>query len=838
MLGALGTDVRYGLRLMRRSPTFTLTAIVVLSLGIGVNTALFSIVNSLFNRDLHVRAQEQLFYIFNILPSGQEFGMMDRGRSDLLRNAARDLAEFTLATEYHARVSIDENTQSLSGGFVTRDYFEFLGVPLALGRGFRAEDDNPGNPELSIVIGHDLWMKQFNGRADVIGHRVRVADKFYQVIGVASRSFSGLSSPLDPQQFWITGTQATGSARWGGGLVGRLKPGATVDQIRALVAARMPSLLEETWKALPEWRDRYPNYLRGPLPVYKVTDLDDPSDPKAKLIPTNVLAALTTVVGLVLLIATTNIAGLLLARGITRTGEVAVRQALGAGRGRLVRQILTESVLLSGAGGILGAGLGAVLVRIFSALTPSTLAIDVTVDGRVLLFAILVCVGSGVLVGMAPAVQAAKVNVLEALGSGLVGSRRTGAGLRRWIVVPQVAFALVLLLVAAVHVRTLSAIELSDLGYRTSGSIVFAAGRWGPPRGRFTTNEAYWANQAKEAAAARAFNQAALDRVKQIPGVESAAMTTGLPLQSFFIRSATPVIERDAYFARVGSHAGATRQLVSDDYFNLMSMRLLRGRTFDGRDQFNGKRTAVISEALARALWPTTDPIGQTLAFLSDNTGQQLEWLEVIGIVNDVDPVLRNVGEWSFVYLSIAQEWNSDPGYVLVRGRGDQAALIRGVKDAILGADTFAEVTRVQTMDQMVGEILYPRRLAAGILSVAGLIGLTLACIGLYGIVSYAAAQRQRELGIRATLGAGKRDLVRLVLSEGAGVVTVGIAGGLILAVIALRVTAGVVPDLPSIDPAAFVLVPFVLVGVVLAACFLPALRAANIDPARVLRGD
>jgi putative ABC transport system permease protein len=467
--------------------------------------------------------------------------------------------------------------------------------------------------------------------------------------------------------------------------------------------------------------------------------------------------------------------------------------------------------------------------------------VDVSVDWRVLLFAVAVavCVGAGIVVGLAPALQAARVNVLEALGSGIVGARVVRTRLRHWIVIPQVALSLVLLLVAAVHVRALMRFELADLGYRTDGAIVLTIGRW-EPREPIATQSQRTREEAQRAPAARVrlFNRAVLDRVASLPQVTSAAIAASLPVYST-TSELTPVVPRDDYDAGGPPRGAATRAVVSDGYFDAMGMRLLAGRRFDDRDgpyeQF-GPRVAVVSEALARRLWPAGNAVGGSLAFLSDSPGQRPEWLEVVGVVNEVDPILDDVGERPQVYVPLKQEWRGSARHLVVRGAGDQAALIGDLKAAVVGADAFAEVSQVRTMEQVVGEILYPRRLAAAILTAAGGIGLLLACIGLYGVVSYSVAQRLREIGIRTTLGAERGDIVALVLREGAKVAGIGIAAGLGLAWVALRWSAGIVPDVPVMDVVSFTVVPAVLAGVVIAASVVPARRAARVDPAQVLR--
>jgi putative ABC transport system permease protein len=379
-------------------------------------------------------------------------------------------------------------------------------------------------------------------------------------------------------------------------------------------------------------------------------------------------------------------------------------------------------------------------------------------------------------------------------------------------------------------------IERHDLGYRTDGSIVLTVGRWGPPTFPPRIRRTAEAAEA-EAASVRTFNRSILARLAGVTGLDAFALTTRVPLHGSTGEPAR-VIEQQAHAAGQLPHASATRLGVSDGYFNTLGVRLLHGRTFDSRDALYGKRAAVINESLARQIAPAGHVVGRSLSFVSADPSQKLDWLEIVGVVNDVKPVIDEGAVQGQVYVSLLQEWRGEARYLTARGHGDQVALVRGLKEAVIGSDTFAEVTAVQTMAQIAAEILYPRRVAAGVLAAAGLIGLALACIGLYGIVSYAAAQRQRELGIRATLGAAPDRLIALVLREGAGVVAVGILLGVGLALITLRLTAHVLPSLPTFDPVAFALMPVALVVVVVTACAIPARRAARIDPARVLRGE
>lgn len=847
VLETLWQDVKYGVRLMRRSPAFSITAALVLSLGIGVNTALFSIVNALFFKPLPVEAPEELFYLYTKNEAGQVMASFDQTMFEYFASRAPDLADYTGHWGVRMPFSVDGETEVVSGEWVRGNYFDLLGVRAQLGRILGPSEDDPANPVIGIVISDRLWNRRFKRDPDVIGRQVRIRYFTATIVGVAEPGFDGLSDPWNPSAFWASGLQMYG-AEYGrpaigyiGGPIGRLRPGVSFAEVQAFFAATLPQWKQERLdfyrtRTASQFEDTRRRMMALQVPIYRAVDTRMPFDPESRLIPPAMLAGMIAVVGLVLLIATANIAGLLLARGVTRTGEVAVRRALGAGGTRVTRQLLTESVLLAFAGGALGLAIATTLVGIFRAYTPSRFAVDVPVDVRVLLFAVAVCVGAGILVGLAPALQAARVNVLEALGSGIVGARVVRARLRHWIVVPQVALSLVLLLIAAVHVRALLKIERGDRGYRPDNAVVLNIGRWERQRPYPAPRE----TQEAQANTARVFSRAVLERVGNVPRVGAYALADRLPMTAGNT-DLKSVLTQDAYNAGLAPEASATMNIVSDGYFDAMGMRVIRGRSFDERDapyEMFQPHVAVVSESVARTLWPAGDPIGQSFTFVAENPGERINWLTVIGIVNDVEPVLDDAVERPRVYVSVVQQWRPSPYYLIVRGAGDQSALIRDVKAAVIGADAFAEVSRVQTVDQIVGEILYPRRIAAGVLTTGGLIGLLLACIGLYGVMSYSLAQRMREIGIRTTLGAERGDILALVLREGAHVVGLGAAAGTLLALLALRLTAGLLPDVPVVDLASLVGVPAVLAVVVGTACYVPARRAASIDPARVLRGE
>jgi putative ABC transport system permease protein len=834
------SDLRYAIRRMRRSPGFTAVAVVVLALGIGVNTALFSVVNALFFKPLPVRVPDELVCVYQTSSRGQVGPVLFQEGFDYLKEQAVDLIEFTSHSQRSGALSADGMTERVSGESVRSSYFDLLGVKPMLGRVLGPQEDDPANPELALVISHDLWARRFQSDPSVVGKRVELEHRTFTIVGVAAPGFRGVSDIWTPSHFWVgfqqmfPGRQSDEEAP-----IGRLKPGVSFERFRAFVEARTPQLRQLRLDSMsPDAREKLGDGIRrSRYPVFRASDLPMPFHPQSQLVPRNILVALTVVVGLVLIIASANIAGLLLARGVMRTAEIAVRRALGAAGLRVTRQLLTETVLLSLIGGVLGLVIAWNVVALFRAYTPATFVLDVPMDLRVLFFAVAVCIGAGVLVGVAPALQAAKVGVLEALGSGIAGARHVHGRLKHWIVVPQVGLSLVLLTVAAIHVRALTKIELKELGYRTD-QVVMSVWREEPQANpgaqmRLTRDErnVLAENNARKE---RLFSSNVLERVQSVSGVTASALAERLPA-SAGLPPPGLVMTYDAFLSGSPVRNGALRNVVSDGYFDVVGLRLLAGRAFDGRDAIAARKVAIISEALGARLWNDRQPIGKQLTFVGGGNAPS-EWLEVIGVVNEVNPILSDTGSVPEVYVPVRQQWWPHASYLVVRGAGDQAALVGELKKAVSGADPYAEVWRSQTMRQVVADILYPRRTAAAVLTAAGLIGLALACIGLYGVVSYAVAQRLREIGIRATLGAERRDLVVLLLKDGAATTVIGCLLGLILTVIAHRLTVDLLPGLPRIDIISLALVPPALGVVVLLACYLPARRAASTDPSSILR--
>jgi putative ABC transport system permease protein len=827
------------LRTLLRGPLFTSVAVLVLALGIGVNTAVFSIVSAVFFRPLPVKAPRELVYVYQVLPKYQQVFISAASDVKFFQHSDAVFSGLTAHWGAELVVSVDGEAQREYGELVTGTYFDVLGVRPRLGRLLRPADSEPSMTEFPVVISDDLWARRFDRDPGVIGRTIRIKDKFFSIVGVAAAGFTGLTEPWQPARYWVLASQALDvdcPERDGCiamGVIGRLKPGVSLSQAQAVVMVQADQMQREraaryNWKVPPDWKpDRYV--------VYKASDVRTPFDPTAKVVPVRLVSAVAIVVAIVLVIASTNIAGLLVARGVTRSSELAVRQALGAGASHFVRQLLGESLLLSAAGGVAGLGVASLLIGVYRAYTPIRFLVDVSLDARVLVFTVGVCLAVGLLVGLGPVFQAFRVDILSALGGTGIGSaRRIRRRLQHWVVVPQVALSIALLMVAGVHVRTLMKLEQADLGYRTENMLVLTAGYWDrycqrPTRGDAQALEKW---QTQEAERSRAFYQHLLDRVREIPGTAGIAITSTLPVQA--MPDPPSYVSRDAPLA---GHVMASGAFISPGYFRTMGITFRRGRDFDDRDTLNSPHVAVISEELARRLWPGQEAIGKSLAkYDPDKPDDKKDWLEVVGVAGEVDPILHDVGDRPFVYTPLSQDWIVQSVSVVVRAPSDLRFSVQTVKAAVAASDKFGEVSRFRTMSQIVGEILYPRRAAAGILVSSSLVGLFLAGIGLYGMIAYAVAQRLREMGIRSTLGASPRDLAALVLRQGLNVAALGAIPGFVLSALALRATSHLVGSVPTADAVAFVAVPALVLAVVLLASYLPARRAARVDPIQVLR--
>ncbi len=809
----LRSDMLDAARALRRSPIFTTVSICVLAVGIGLNAAIFSVVKAVFLPSSAVPSPSTLVYI-----SGDE---------------AIDLQEFGTTTQnvlsgfsYLARPSenmlvVGSQAARRAGEHVSASYFDVLGIRAAIGRTFGPEEDDVANPARAVVISHALWVDLFKSTPSVLGQTVRIGTTDFVVVGVMPAGFDGLSAPWYPTTFWITRTQslvnpppqvvrvATGLSRR---LVARLVPGVSVRQ--ATIAAS----------------------LLGPVRIVKSTAAPIAFAEGGVSGGVLMIASAIVAVGLmVLLIAGTNITGVLSARGVSREREFAVRQALGADGWRLIQQRLLESLLLAVGGGVAGVGVASICVSIYRVYSPAELVFDAPLDLQVLTYTLLVCLATGVLIGLTPALRARRPELLTALGGG-VGAGRPRHNRRRLqygVLAPQIFFSVVLLMLGGVYGATLLRMEVPDPGYQVEDVAVatYTYADVTPPAGRVTTSD-YGVRR-------RMFDDLLIDRLRQSPGVTDAALSSRLPSDHTSIN-----------FNRwIGTEAGATvpgtgaeGNRVSPGFFSTLSIPLLRGRDFENTDVAGAPAVAIVSESFARALWPDADPIGRSFVRLNQNGtrggADYAQQKQVIGIVADTRSPLQTESQRLSFYIPLRQSDIASPDFtVFIVASGSAAAVSTAIHNAVT-ADPLAHVLTVQSIKDTIAREMYPFRAAAWLFGVTGVAGIFLAAMGLYGVVAHSVAQQTREFGIRATLGATRSDIARLVLGGGARTALLAGLPGLLVALLGLRAASGWVQMAPVIDPLTIAGILAFIVVVVLGACYVPARRAARVNPADTLRAE
>ena len=807
-------DFKYGARMLARSPGFTLVAVLSLALGIGANTAIFSLINVVLLRPLPVADVQSLVTISttdqrnpgNLQLSHLNFKDLRAGNA-----VFTDMAAFTFNAVNYSNGSESEPITAL---IVTGNYFSLLGAQPALGRGFLPEEEQNEAPV--AVISDGFWSRRLGSDPHVIGKAITLNRTAYTIVGVAPHGFTGtllgagpvvwlpITRALAPQPSWYE----TRRGLWLFG-IGRLKPGVTIDQARANLKGLFAQLETE-----------FPtdNKGRSTAVVPLLEARLNPAGTGPNLV-VQLSTMLMVIVGIVLLIACANVANLLLARATKRRREVAIRLALGAKRSRLIRQLLSESLLLSVLGG--GAGL-LVAYWSFSALTGARLPLPIplddtlTLDPRVLAFTLALSVVTGLVFGLVPALQASKADVVPVLKNELVPSASGGArllSLRETLVVVQVALSLVSLIAAGLFVRDFRRQQQIDPGFQTStvlvGVVNLARDGYTPERGRL-------------------FIDQAIDRLNAIPGVTHASIAENPPLAGNILRSVYPegadTTTQDRILVLVNP--------VSVGYFETVGVPIVRGREFARTDTVGAPQVVVINETMAERFWPGQDPIGKRFKFFGDP-----EYTSVIGVARNSKYLGVAENPTPFIYESLAQ--NYTPGLTLhVRTDGDAAHLASAVREQMQQIDPKLSLFNVRTVEEQVANSLQPLETNALLLGGFGLLALLLASIGLYGVTSYAVSQRTREIGVRMALGANPTSVLTLVLGRGMLLVLGGVATGLTIALASAGVLHSLVAGISPRDPVTFGSTAAVLVVVALVANYLPARRATRIDPLVALRTD
>ena len=813
-------DVRYAMRTLAKSPSFTAAVIVSLALGIGANTTIFTLLNTLFLNPLPVERPAELVAVFttanrnatqfgNLLPLSYPNLKDFRERTDALNDLAAYSPPLALA------FMTADGPERVFAQLVTGNYFDVLGVRPIAGRFFTSDDDRTPGAHPIAVIGYGLWQRRFGGRFDAIGETIALNRHTITIVGVAPEGFKGVTSMFGPE-LWLPSMmspqfQPRQSGSWLDeraavvfSAFGRLRPGVTLTQADANLKT-IASALEH------EHPDQNAGRSVTVMPIAEATIF--PGMRGTLMLAGGVLMA---IVGLVLLIACSNVANLLLARASARRQEVAVRLALGATRTRLVRQLVTESLLLGAAGGALGFAFGIWGRDLLWAARPAVVAnnfVELRIDTHVFAFALVLSIATGVLFGIIPAVRASRADLVGALKlePPLVrgGRRLTVANV---LLVGQVAFSLVALVTAALFVRSLQRAHDVDLGYDTRPlailSVNLAQGGYDEARGR-------------------QFARDVRDRIERVPGITAVSWSTNMPLwanqyRRVSIDGAAPSKQSDLPLALVTT--------VDVDYFKVLGFGMTQGRDFTSGDSETGMAVAIVNDRMAERYWPNQNPIGRTFRFDSDPTPRH-----VIGIVKTIKYQTLGETPQPAVYLPFRQNY-ADGLVLYVRSSGEPARAIGTVQREVHAMDPHVPLENASSVDDLIDQSLWMMRIAAGLLAVFGALAIALASVGLYGLMAYSVNQRRRELSVRMALGADRGAVLRLVVREGMTLVAIGIVVGVGLSLAISRALASLLLGIAATDAVSFATAAVLLTSVALFGTYLPARRASRFDPLVALR--
>jgi macrolide transport system ATP-binding/permease protein len=806
-------DLRYSLRTLFKRPAFTFVVVFTLALGIGANATIFTWIKAVLLASLPgIEQPEKLVEIWGATRNNSALSSSYVDYLDY-RDQNKVLSGLTAHQVLPLNLGRGEKPERVWGAIVSGNYFDVLGVKALIGRTFLPEEDRTPNTHPVVVIGYGLWERRFGADPNVLGRTITLNEHDFTVIGVAPKDFASPFAGL-ALDVWTPVMMKDYVARPHFSLVdrgsrwlmvmGRLKPGVTVPQAQANIAAIAGHLEQQ-----------YPqtNEQLG-VAVYSVPQ--SPFSLKQDMRPA--LAILMAAVVVVLLIACANVANLLLARAASRRKEVAVRLALGGSRGRLVRQMLTESFVLASLGAALGLAIAFWSARSLAAFLPpyaSRASFDTRPDAVVFAFALGLTVITTLLFGLAPALHASKQDLVTAMkeNPATVGRGPRKVSLRHALVITQVALSMVALISAGLFVRSLRQAYAADPGFDPRGVLLasfdpFLSG-YDETRGR-------------------EFYRRLIERIRTVPGIQSATLARRLPLTDGGIAFANVAI--DGYAPAKDEDMRLHYETVGPQYFQTMRISFVHGRDFDERDQEGAPGVVIINETMARRYWPGGDALGRRLKLAKG-------WLEIVGIAKDVKNRSLSEAPQPFLYLPLLQDYRSNM-ILVARTAIEPERLFQSVRAGVAALDPAIPMFDVKTLKEHVGISLYLQRMAATLLSIFGLLALSLAALGLYGVMAYTVTQRTRELGIRISVGAKQGDVLKLILGQGLTLAVVGMIGGLIAALAVTRLSAHLLYGVSAADPMTFTGIAVLLLGVALGASYFPARRATKVDPMIALRTD
>jgi putative ABC transport system permease protein len=804
VISTLFTDLRYGARLLRQSPVFGTIAVIALALGIGANTAIFSTVDALILRALLYRNPDSVVMVWEDVTFAG-FPKNTPAPGNYYEWKARNTVFTDMAATRGAiaNLSADVPPEQVLGRRVTANFFDVLGTPPLLGRTFTEEEDRT-DPNL-VLISYALWQRRYAGDPTIVNRTILMNGLKCTVLGVMPRDFVYLNREVE---YWapihLTPAEAADHGSHYLNVVARLKAGVPLQRARREMTTIATQLAAQ-----------FPANSRVGAVVVPIRE---------ELLGNTRTAVLVLMgaAGCVLLIACANLASMLLARAVARQREMAVRAALGAGRSRLVRQMITEAMLLSTLGGVIGLAVARAGMTVLAKLSPQGFsnAGTVRLSSGLLLFTLGISIVTGILFSIVPALQAARTSLNDALrqgGRGGVGGRRTTA--RDALIVLEVAMALVLLTGAGLMLKTMAKLRAIDIGFRPDHLLTL---RTTLPR------ELY-----REPARRLAFYDRVLDGVRALPGVENAAYGSQLPFQSSGNTQYYRVEGRE--FDR-GEANDALLRVGTNDYLKTLGVRLLEGRLPDSHDTANSLPVIVINETLARRWWPKESALGHRISMYARTP----VWRTVIGVVRDVRERGYELELKSGVYIPFVQfpdTW-ALPESLVLRTKGDPVAVTTAVRRIIAEVDPQQPVVAVRTMEETLDRTVEDRAQQMTLLGAFATLALLLASIGIYGVLSYAVTQRRREIGVRMALGATSRTVVAMVVGRGLVLTGTGLAIGLVAAALGTRAMKTMLYGVDAVDPATFASVAALLCAIAVLACWVPALRAARVDPIVVLRDE